>query len=159
MPDTAPLTIRLNANDNVVVARTEILPNTAIPGEEVSTLAPIPQGHKIATASIAKGEAVRKYDQIIGFAMEDIAPGDHIHIHNCEFRMFERDYAYSTEVRDTPFVPENERRTFEGYVRNTGKVGTRNHIGATRPSKFDMTAKISHREACDVPILGRKALA
>ncbi len=129
MPDTAPLTIRLNANDNVVVARTEIMPNTAIPGEEVSTLAPIPQGHKIATASIAKGEAVRKYDQIIGFAMEDIAPGDHIHIHNCEFRMFERDYAYSTEVRDTPFVPEDERRTFEGYVRNTGKVGTRNHIG------------------------------
>ncbi|MCZ6454190.1 MAG: altronate dehydratase family protein [Alphaproteobacteria bacterium] len=129
MPDTAPLTIRLNANDNVVVARTEIMPNTAIPGEEVLTLAPIPQGHKIATASIAKGEAVRKYDQIIGFAMEDIKPGEHIHIHNCEFRMFERDYAYSTEVRDTPFVPEGERRTFEGYVRNTGKVGTRNHIG------------------------------
>ena len=129
MSDTAPLTIRLNANDNVVVARTEIMPNTAIPGEEVSTLAPIPQGHKIATAPIAKGEAVRKYDQIIGFAMEDITPGDHIHTHNCEFRMFERDYAYSTELSDTPFVPEGERRTFEGYVRNTGKVGTRNHIG------------------------------
>jgi altronate hydrolase len=72
---------------------------------------------------------VRKYDQIIGFAMEDIAPGDHIHIHNCEFRMFERDYAYATELSDTPFVPEGERRTFEGYVRATGKVGTRNHIG------------------------------
>lgn len=130
MSDTAPLTIRLNANDNVVVARTEILPNTAIPGEgEVSTLAPIPRGHKIATAAIAKGDPVRKYDQIIGFAMEDIPVGDHIHTHNCEFRMFERDYAYSTELSDTPFVPEAERRTFEGYRRKTGKVGTRNHIG------------------------------
>ena len=129
MSDTAPLTIRLNANDNVVVARTEILPSTEIPGEGVSTRAPIPRGHKIATAPIAKGEAVRKYDQIIGFAMDDIAAGDHIHTHNCEFRMFERDYAYSTEVRDTQFVPEAERRTFEGYVRGTGKVGTRNHIG------------------------------
>jgi len=129
MSDTAPLTIRLNANDNVVVARTEILPNTEVPGEGVLTRAPIPSGHKIATAAIAKGEAVRKYDQIIGFAMEDIAVGDHIHTHNCEFRMFERDYAYSTELSDTPFVPEGERRTFEGYVRKTGKVGTRNHIG------------------------------
>jgi altronate hydrolase len=129
MSDTAPLTIRLNANDNVVVARTEILPNTEIPGESVSTRAPIPRGHKIATAAVAKGEAVRKYDQIIGFAMEDIAAGDHIHTHNCEFRMFERDYAYSTELSDTQFVPEAERRTFEGYVRGTGKVGTRNHIG------------------------------
>lgn len=130
MSDTAPLTIRLNANDNVVVARTEILPNTAIPGEgEVSTLAPIPRGHKIATGAIAKGDPVRKYDQIIGFAMEDIAVGDHIHTHNCEFRMFERDYAYSTELSDTPFVAEDQRRTFEGYRRKTGKVGTRNHIG------------------------------
>jgi altronate hydrolase len=130
MSDTAPLTIRLNANDNVVVARTEILPNTAIPGEgAVSTLAPIPRGHKIATGAIAKGEPVRKYDQIIGFAMEDIAVGDHIHTHNCEFRMFERDYAYSTELSNKPFVPEDQRRTFEGYRRKTGKVGTRNHIG------------------------------
>jgi len=129
MSDTAPLTIRLNANDNVVVARTEILPNTAIPGEAVSTCAPIPRGHKIATAAIPKGELVRKYDQIIGFAMADIRAGDHIHTHNCEFRMFERDYAYSTELSDTPFVPEGEQRTFEGYVRKTGKVGTRNHIG------------------------------
>ena len=129
MSETAPLTIRLNANDNVVVARTEILPNTEIPGEQVSTLAPIPRGHKIATSAIAEGGLVRKYDQIIGFAMEDIKAGDHIHTHNCEFRMFERDYAYSTELSDTPFVPEGERRTFEGYVRKTGKVGTRNHIG------------------------------
>ena len=129
MSDTAPLTIRLNGNDNVVVARAEILPNTAIPGEGVSTLAPIPRGHKIATSAIAKGELVRKYDQIIGFAMDDIAAGDHVHLHNCEFRMFERDYAYSTELSDTPFVPEDQRRTFEGYKRATGKVGTRNHIG------------------------------
>ena len=61
--------------------------------------------------------------------MDDIAAGDHVHLHNCEFRMFERDYAYSTELNDTPFVPEDQRRTFEGYKRATGKVGTRNHIG------------------------------
>ena len=129
MSDTVPLTIRLNTRDNVVVARTEILPNTKIPSEGVSTRASIPRGHKIATAAVPKGDAVRKYDQIIGFATVDIAVGDHVHTHNCEFRMFERDYAIGTEMRNTPLASESERRTFEGYMRASGKVGTRNHIG------------------------------
>ena len=94
MTNDAQLTIRLNANDNVVVARTEILPNTFITGENVTTISPIPRGHKIASVSIPKGELIRKYDQIIGFAIENIIPGDHVHTHNCEFRMFDRDYAY-----------------------------------------------------------------
>ncbi len=129
MSDTAPLTIRLNAADNVVVARAEILPGTDIPGEGVTTGAPIPRGHKIATRAIAKGEQVTKYDQIIGFASEDIAEGDHVHTHNCEFRMVDRDYQFATDLRDTPMVAEGERRTFEGFVRKNGSVGTRNYIG------------------------------
>ena len=129
MSETAKLSIRLNDNDNVVVARAEIMPGTSIPGENVQTSAPIPRGHKIATRAIAKGETVTKYDQIIGYAMEDIAPGDHVHTHNCEFRMVDRDYQFATDLRDTPMVPEDERRTFEGFVRKNGSVGTRNYIG------------------------------
>jgi len=129
MSDNATLSIRLNENDNVVVARAEILPGTSIPGENVQTTAAIPRGHKIATRAIPKGETVTKYDQIIGFAMEDIAPGDHIHTHNCEFRMVDRDYQFATDLRETKMVPEAERRTFEGYVRKNGSVGTRNYIG------------------------------
>ena len=129
MSDNATLSIRLNENDNVVVARAEILPGTSIPGENVQTTAAIPRGHKIATRAIPKGETVTKYDQIIGFAMEDIAPGDHIHTHNCEFRMVDRDYQFATDLRETKMVPEAERLTFEGYVRKNGSVGTRNYIG------------------------------
>ncbi|MEK9966899.1 MAG: UxaA family hydrolase, partial [Rhodospirillaceae bacterium] len=129
MSDAAPLTIRLNAADNVVVARAEIMPNTAIPGEDVTTNAPIPRGHKIATRAIAKGETVIKYDQIIGYAAHDIRPGDHVHTDNCEFRMVDRDYQFATDLREVEMVPEAERRTFEGYVRKNGSVGTRNYIG------------------------------
>tara|TARA_R110002110_G_scaffold2756_1_gene13338 strand:+ start:84900 stop:86432 length:1533 start_codon:yes stop_codon:yes gene_type:complete len=129
MSETAPLTIRLNAADNVVVARAELMPNTAIPGEDVTTNAPIPRGHKIATRPIAKGETVIKYDQIIGFAAHDIKVGDHVHTENCEFRMVDRDYQFATDLRETEMVPEAERRTFEGYVRKNGSVGTRNYIG------------------------------
>lgn len=129
MSETAPLTIRLNAADNVVVARAELLPNTKIPGEDVTTNAPIPRGHKIATRPIAKGETIVKYDQIIGFAAHDIKVGDHVHTENCEFRMVDRDYQFATDLRETEMVPEAERRTFEGYVRKNGSVGTRNYIG------------------------------
>ncbi len=129
MSDNATLSIRLNENDNVVVARAELLPGTSIPGENVQTTGAIPRGHKIATRAIPKGETVTKYDQIIGFAMEDIAPGDHIHTHNCEFRMVDRDYQFATDLRETKMVPEAECRTFEGYVRKNGSVGTRNYIG------------------------------
>ncbi|MDE0780716.1 MAG: altronate dehydratase family protein [Alphaproteobacteria bacterium] len=129
MSDTAALTIRLNDNDNVVVARAEILPGTVVPGENVVTGAPISRGHKIATQAIGKGQTVIKYDQVIGFASEDIAPGDHIHTHNCEFRAVERDYQFATDLRETVMVPEADQRTFEGYVRKNGSVGTRNYIG------------------------------
>jgi altronate hydrolase len=122
-------TIRLNPSDNVVVARHRIAAGTELHREGVRTLVDIPAGHKIATRPIPRGEAVRKYGQIIGFASADIAPGEHVHTHNVEMRDFVRDYAFGADVRPTAFVPEHERRTFMGYRRANGKVGTRNYIG------------------------------
>ena len=77
MAEATKLTIRLHPADNVVVARTDILPGTEIPGEGVTLREAIPGGHKLTTAAIAKGEPLRKYDQIIGFAAEDLEPGRH----------------------------------------------------------------------------------
>ena len=70
----------------------------------------IPAGHKVATRPIPLGEPIRKFDQIIGFATTDIAPGEHIHVHNCGMREFARDYAVGQDVRPTPMVPRAERR-------------------------------------------------
>ena len=89
----------------------------------------IPAGHKKATETIKTGEAVRKYNQIIGFASVDIAAGEHVHTHNCDFASFERDYAYSEDAVSTAFVPQNECATFMGFDRGHGRVGTRNYIG------------------------------
>ena len=77
------LSIRLAPEDNVVVARIDILSGTEIPGEGVTALDVVPAGHKIATRPIAAGEPVRKYDQIIGFASEPVEAGAHVHVHNC----------------------------------------------------------------------------
>ena len=124
-----PLTIRLKAEDNVVTCREELPAGTSLGDENLSTGAVIPAGHKIATQAIAKSEPVRKYDQIIGFATEDIAVGDHVHVHNVEVRDFERDYKFGADVRNVEMVPEPERATFQGIVREDGRVATRNYVG------------------------------
>jgi altronate hydrolase len=94
----------------------------------LSTRQDVPAGHKVAAQAIAAGQPVRKFSQIIGFASADIAPGDHVHIHNCAMGDFERDYAVGADVRNVGVLAQAEQATFEGYVRPDGRVGTRNYI-------------------------------
>ncbi len=121
--------IRLNLQDNVVVASLDIARGEPVHGEGVSALSDIPRGHKVATTPIGSGTAVLKYGQIIGFATRDIAPGDHVHSHNLAFGEFERDYAIGRGAAQTDYVPTDECATFDGYVRADGRVGTRNYVG------------------------------
>jgi altronate hydrolase len=95
-------------------------------GREIVLGEPVALGHKVAVAAIRKGEPIRKYGQIIGFASEDIAPGAHIHVHNCSADLFERDYAIGSDVPPPP--PPAEPRTFRGYLRADGRAGTRNYV-------------------------------
>jgi altronate hydrolase len=123
----APLSLRLHPTDNVVIALVAVLPGTPIPGEPVSARGTVPAGHKIATRPIAKGEAVLRYGQIIGFASADIAPGEHVHTQNLEMGEFARDYAFTSGVKPTALA--NPPATFQGIVRADGRVATRNYIG------------------------------
>ena len=134
------LTVRLHPADNVVTARVDLLAGTGDRTEGVAAAGPVPSGHKIATRAIRRGDAVRKYDQIIGFASCDIAPGEHVHVHNVEMRGFDRDYSFCSDARPTDYVQEAERRTFEGYVRPNGRVGTRNYIGVLTSVNCSATA-------------------
>ena len=84
--------IVLNKNDNVGVSQFIIPEKTKIEGHEISTIDPIPFGHKVCLKTIKKGDPIIKYDQIIGFALDDIKPGQHVHSHNLEFREFKRDF-------------------------------------------------------------------
>ncbi|MEM9439134.1 MAG: altronate dehydratase family protein [Pseudomonadota bacterium] len=144
-----PLTVRLHENDNVVTARVDILPETPIPGEQVVSRRRVPAGHKIAVQLIEAGAAIRKYDQIIGFASEDIAPGDHVHVQNVEMQDFSRDYAFGANAKPTVYVPETDRATFKGFVRDNGRAGTRNFIGVL--STVNCSATVAHFVADTFP--------
>ena len=118
-------TIRLNPADNVIIALKDIGSGTVVDGLTLKN--PVPRGHKIAAQAIAKGANVLRYGQIIGAATVDIPAGSHIHTHNLAMAAHSADYAYSTDLRPLPAADKG--RTFDGYPRANGKVGTRNYLG------------------------------
>ncbi|CAN7693255.1 altronate dehydratase family protein [Pseudorhodoferax sp. LjRoot39] len=127
--DPGSLLLHLHPNDNVLVAKAPLALGQDLAQFGVRTRAQIPAGHKIAARRIAAGEPVRKYDTVIGVATRDLEPGDYVHTHNIALVDYYRDPAFGTDVRPVDYLPEDQRATFQGFVRADGRVGTRNFIG------------------------------
>jgi altronate hydrolase len=124
--------IRLHSQDNVAIAKANLQTGTTLAladGAKVAIQGFVPSGHKIALQQVTSGEAVYRYGQIIGFATQMIQPGEQVHSHNLSVQDYSRDYAFSTNVVAVEYVPESERRTFMGFRRTDGRVGTRNYVG------------------------------
>ncbi len=134
---TAP-SIRIHPADNVVIARRQLLGGTALPDEGVVVTGLIPPGHKIAARTIAKGEAVRRYNQIIGTAAQAITPGQHVHTHNLAFSDFARTHDVGSDALATVHVATPA--TFAGIVRADGRIATRNYIGVLTSVNCSATA-------------------
>ena len=134
------LTIRLHANDDVVIARQQLVSGIALLDENVTVSGLIPPGHKVASRAIPAGAPVKRYNQIIGFAKRAIAPGEHVHLHNLAMGDFARDYAYGVDAKPTGYV--ETPATFKGFVRADGRVATRNYIGIL--STVNCSATVAH---------------
>jgi altronate dehydratase len=52
--------------------------------DKVVSLARVPRFHKIAISDLPKSSVTRKYGEVIGVALCDIARGEHVHVHNIE---------------------------------------------------------------------------
>jgi len=143
---TAPRALRLNAQDNVLIAVEEFPVGSAPMG--ISARERVPRGHKMAASPIASGQPIRKFGQIIGFAAKDIAPGEWVHEHNCVLHDFQRDYRFGQDARPVEVLPVEAQATFEGYRRANGKTGTRNYLGILTSVNCSATvARLIAREA------------
>ncbi len=125
--------VHLRPEDNIAVACKPIAEGSTLEfsGEKLNIARRVGMGHKFAMKPIRKGESIYKYGQIIGFAGSDIAPGDWVHVHNVKADLFDRDYAFASEVPVRPVA--KEIRTFMGYDRGPSRpepyrYGTRNYI-------------------------------
>ena len=130
--------IRIHAQDNVVIARSQLIGGTHLAELGVTVAGLVPAGHKLAIADIAAGQAVKRYGQIIGAATRDIRAGEHVHTHNLAFSDFARQHAPSADAKPTAYVAQ--ARTFEGIVREDGRVATRNYIGVLTSVNCSATA-------------------
>src|SRR5580658_1954786 len=116
--------LRLHPTDNVVVAVGGLSPGDIV--DDVKIIRRIPPGHKAAVRAIRKDEPALKFGQIIGFATQDIAPGDWVHEHNIGFHAVDRDYQFEVDAKDPAPL---SGATFQGFRRANGRVGTRNYLG------------------------------
>jgi len=135
-----PPVLHLNPSDPLVIATRDLAVGEAIGMGSVTPVERIGRGHKLAIKPIEAGQPVRKLGQVIGVATKGIAPGQHVHVHNVEFRGSPADHAIGTGRSNFPVLPETEAATFQGIVREDGSVATRNYIGVLTTVNCSATA-------------------
>ena len=121
--------IRINLSDNVAVALEDISAGTSVDIDNISIniKKDIQRGHKFAISTISKNEHVIKYGCPIGYALSDILPGEHVHVHNIKTLLKgTKDYIYSPDF-EFPDKTENIP-CFDGFLRLNGDVGIRNEL-------------------------------
>ena len=135
--------MRLHATDHVALAKEPLAAGLELdsPDSRLVVRQHIPVGHKVALTGRENGDPVRRYGQIIGFATTTIEPGDHVHSHNLGVGRLQHDYAFGQNMHPVEFVPEEERRTFQGYRRAGGRAGTRNYLAVI--SSVNCSASVS----------------
>jgi altronate hydrolase len=74
----------LDARDNIAVCLADLAEGNVVQQDDITitVINKIPRGHKIATREIAKNEGIIKYGERMGHAIEPIAIGEHVHVHN-----------------------------------------------------------------------------
>lgn len=113
--------LRLSPEDNLIVARRPLAAGTVLPDGVVLTEA-VPAAHKIASRAIAAGELLQRGGLVIGEAAAPISAGALLRPIDVRPRSVSLPVASSLPAAQTT-------ATFEGYLREDGRVGTRNTIG------------------------------
>ena len=143
--------LRLGERDNIGIAARALEEGAKVLGVVVK--GGVALGHKVALGRIEKGEAVYKYGQIIGFATQEIEPGEWVHAHNLTAGAFDRDYAFCSEV---PTPPEPIRdATFMGFRRADGKAATRNYVAVISTVNCSATVSKYITERFDKQLLAQ----
>ncbi|WP_373635641.1 UxaA family hydrolase [Yoonia sp. SS1-5] len=111
----------LHEKDNVGIALRKLTPSDSSAKET------IPQAHKMALDDIVDGALIYRYGQVIGQAAAPIAKGAHVHSHN--LKMSTRQDHHDFGQNAVPLDAAETARQFNGFHRDTGRVGTRNYLG------------------------------
>jgi altronate hydrolase len=121
--------LQINPSDNLLVALQDLKAGTVIEhhGNQITLQDDIAAKHKFTTEAIAKDGNAYMYGVLVGHASQDIPKGGLIHTFNLhhasqDFVGKQKDYTWTS-----PDVSKFKNRTFNGYHRADGQVGTQNY--------------------------------
>ena len=121
--------LQLDPRDNVLVALTALRKGQQIPfsGNSYTLLSDIPAKQKFVTRDLGAGDQIVMYGGLVGTATEPIRQGDLLSTRN--IRHAASDFHSGSEAPrwTPPDVSAWRERTFLGYHRSDGQVGTRNY--------------------------------
>jgi altronate hydrolase len=148
-----PEPLILHPDDSVVVLTERAAAGTDPLRLGMPLAVSVPSGHKIARHAVATGAPVLKFGQVIGTATEPIAAGAHVHSHNCAFSAHDTSYAVGADLAAAhAAVPQVAPRTFLGYPRADGRVGTRNYVALV--ATVNCSATVIRKAAAEIEASG-----
>ena len=121
--------LQLDPRDNVLVALRDLAPGQPIEwnGTSHTLRSDIRAKHKFAITNLAPGDRVIMYGVVVGEAVKPIADGELLTIGNIRHQAASFQ-SQTQRIRWTgPDVSNWKERTFSGYIRSDGQVGTRNY--------------------------------
>ena len=120
--------IKVDPTDNVAVALVNLVAGETIAfeGEDVVVLSDTKMKHKIAMKDFESGDKIIMYGVIVGKASQTIAKGDVITTANVKHESAKVTGKTDTIGWEVPNVDQWKDKTFMGYHRTDGQVGTEN---------------------------------
>lgn len=121
--------LKIHPKDNVLAALQDIKKGFTVDfgGGSFETFNNIQVKHKFATRNFEEGDEIIMYGTLIGRATKPITKGESITIENVVHATSEYSVGNSKLTWQAPDVSKWKNRTFDGYHRADGSVGTANH--------------------------------
>ncbi len=123
------LVLKVNASDNVLVALRDLKKGEAISynDEQFVLQNDIPAKHKFFTQDMHAGDAVNMYGVLVGKAQTFIPKGGLMTTENIKHAAEPYDYRHVDYKWQAPDISKFKNKTFNGYHRSDGRVGTANY--------------------------------
>ncbi len=122
--------LRIEDSDNLIVALKDLKKDEVVEwkGERFTLVTDVHAKHKFATEDLAVGDVVSMYGTAVGKATKPIKKGEVITTEN--IKHYAAPVTLNTDTQyawHAPDVSSFKDRTFKGYVREDGRIGTANY--------------------------------